>query len=239
MLKYLVMPVILLVVISKARAQDSTLQLSGCKRFPYTQQVAPLALIATGTLTLWRGKEEVSRYTPQTSITADDYLQYAPMLGLYAADMAGVEAKSSAWDQTKYLAISQLACAVVVQTLKYTVRAQRPNKGARNSFPSGHTSVAFVGAAVMYHEFRETKPVLAYSGFVVATAVGVLRQTNRRHYISDVLAGAGIGILITNLTYHFEPLKAWQPFSKSQNLSLLPYCSGESAGMTLRLMING
>jgi membrane-associated phospholipid phosphatase len=235
MLKYIWLLLIFLILVSKARAQDSTRQLSGCKRFPYRQQAASLALIAAGTATLWKGNETLIRYTPRTYITADDYLQYAPMLGMYVADIAGAKAQNSAWDQTKYLALSQLACAAVVQTLKYTVRAQRPNKGSRNSFPSGHTSVAFVGAAVMYHEFRHTHRLLAYSGFFVATAVGALRQTNRRHYISDVLAGAGIGMLVTNIVYHFEPLKTWQPFSKSDNLSLLPYYDGHSAGLSLAI----
>ena len=228
------LPALLLLVAmaSKARAQDSTLAWSGCQRFPYRQQVTSLALITVGALTLWKGNEELIRYTPHTYITADDYLQYAPMLGMYAADIAGVKAQNSAWEQTKYLALSQLACAAVVQTLKYTVCAQRPNKGAHNSFPSGHTSVAFVGAAVMYHEFRNTNRLLAYSGFAVATAVGALRQTNRRHYISDVLAGAGIGMLTVNMIYHFEPLKAWQPFSKSDHLALLPYYDGNSVGLS-------
>lgn len=234
MLKYiLLLLLIFLIILSKARAQDSTLQPSCCKRFPYKRQIVSLALITTGAVTLRKGNEALIRYTPQTYITADDYLQYAPMLGMYAADMAGVKAQNSVWNQTKYLALSQLACATVVQTLKYTVRSQRPNKGARNSFPSGHTSVAFVGAAVLYHEFKNTNRFLAYSGFFVATAVGALRQTNRRHYISDVLAGAGIGILTTNMIYYFEPLKAWQPFAKSDRLSLLPYYDGKSAGISL------
>jgi membrane-associated phospholipid phosphatase len=233
MLKYILMLPILLMALSHACAQDSTLQASCGRRFSYKRQVPSLALIATGTALLWKGNENLIRYTPQTAISADDYLQYAPMVGMYAADIVGVKAQNSAWDQTKYLAISQLACAAVVQTLKYSICAQRPNKGTRNSFPSGHTSVAFVGATVMYHEFKNTNSILAYSGFFVATAVGALRQTNRSHYISDVLAGAGIGILCTNLTYYFEPLKAWQPFKKSDKLSILPYYNGESAGISL------
>ncbi|MDR0711000.1 MAG: phosphatase PAP2 family protein [Prevotellaceae bacterium] len=220
-----------------ARAQDSTMQASRYTRFPYKQQITPTILIAAGTVAICAGKEELIRYMPQTNITVDNYLQYAPMLGMYAADIAGVKAQNSVWDQTKYLIFSQLACALVVQTLKYTVREQRPNKGAYNSFPSGHTSVAFVGATVMYHEFKSTNRILAYSGFFVATAVGVLRQTNRKHYISDVLAGAGIGMLSANLIYYFKPLKAWQPFSKSNNFSLLPYYNGESAGLSLTVKV--
>ncbi|MDR1417396.1 MAG: phosphatase PAP2 family protein, partial [Prevotellaceae bacterium] len=129
-------------------------------------------------------------------------------------------------------------CAAVVQTLKYTVREQRPNNGSYNSYPSGHTSVAFVGATVMYHEFKSSNRLLAYSGFFVATAVGILRTTNQRHWASDVLAGAGIGILSTNLVYYFEPLKSWRLLPQSDRLTLLPYYDGKSAGLSLSMALN-
>lgn len=180
---------------------------------------------------------KISARFPETHITADDYLQYSPMLGMYVADLVGVKSKNSVWNQTKYLAFSQLACAVVVQTLKYTVGEQRPNDGAHNSFPSGHTSVAFVGATALYHEFKETNKPVAYSGFVVATAIGALRVTNRKHWVSDVLAGAGIGILSTNIIYYLEPLKKWQPFSKSDKIALSPYYDANSASLSFALKL--
>jgi membrane-associated PAP2 superfamily phosphatase len=224
--------------VSVARAQDSAWQASRRRHFPYKQQLLPVAMIAAGTAMVWKGNGELNRRMPRTSTTVDDYLQYTPVLALYAADLAHVKAQSSVWDQTRYLALSQLLCAATVQTLKYTVRKQRPNSGEYNSFPSGHTSVAFVGATVMYHEFKATNTFLAYSGFAVASTVGILRVTNRRHWASDVLAGAGIGILSANLIYHFEPLKAWQPFAKSDRISLLPYYNGESIGLSLSLRLS-
>jgi len=42
---------------------------------------------------------------------------------------------------------------------------------------------------------------LSYSGYVVATGVGMLRIYNKQHYLSEVIAGAGLGILSTKLTY--------------------------------------
>jgi hypothetical protein len=241
MLKYLLVVLILVFVfvftVSVARAQDSAWQASRRGNFPYKQQIFPVALIATGTTMMWRGNDELNRRTPRTSVTIDDYLQYAPILDLYVADLARAKTQNNVWDQTKYLLLSQLLCAVTVQTLKYTVRKQRPNNGTYNSYPSGHTSVAFVGATVMYHEFKVTNTFLAYCGFAMAASVGILRTTNQRHWASDVFAGAGIGILSTNLVYYFEPLKAWQPFPKSDKLALLPYCNGESAGLTLTLKV--
>ncbi len=217
-------------------AQDSVRQT--CKPVPYTQQIIPVALIATGSVLLVNQhvNKAFNDWLPNAHTEVDDYIQYLPMAGMYIADIAGVKAKNSVWDQTKYLAISQLATAIVVQTLKYTVQEQRPNNGAYNSFPSGHTSVAFTGATVLYHEFKDSNKLIAYSGFAVATVVGVLRMTNERHWLSDVLAGAGIGMLSANLVYYFEPLKNWQPFSKkSDKISLFPYYDGQCTGAMFAL----
>ncbi len=75
-------------------------------------------------------------------------------------------------------------------------------------------------ATVLFHEFKNTKPVLAYSGFVFASATGVLRVLNNEHWTSDVIVGAGIGIVITDLVYRFEPLKNWNSF-KNRKISTI------------------
>jgi membrane-associated phospholipid phosphatase len=202
--------------------------------FPYQSQIIPGALIAAGlTFTLGNANKTLNGYLPETHVSLDNYLEYTPVVGLYAADIVGVQSRNRIWNQTKYLLLSQLTCAIIVQTLKHTVSEQRPDKKEEfDSFPSGHTSVAFTGATVLYHEFKETNKVLAYSGFAVATAVGVLRMTNRRHWVSDVLTGAGIGILSANLIYYFEPFRDWQPFSQSAPVTFSPYYNGESAGLS-------
>ena len=82
--------------------------------------------------------------------------------------------------------------------------------------------MGFTNAAVLYQEFKDSYPILAYSGFAFATATGGFRVLNNKHYISDVLVGAGIGILVTELVYHFEPLKNFNPFNKSENISFSP-----------------
>ncbi|GHT01929.1 phospholipid phosphatase [Bacteroidia bacterium] len=228
-----------LFVPSLSFAQAPTDSLFADTHFSAKENLLPTSLLVAGSVLVAFPdfNHKLSADFPETHIKVDDYLQYSPMLGMYIADIAGVKAKNSVWNQTKYLAFSQLTCAVVAQTLKYTVREQRPNAGARNSFPSGHTSVAFVGATVLYHEFKETNKPIAYSGFVVATAIGALRVTNRKHWVSDVLAGAGIGILSTNLIYYLEPFKNWQPFSKSDKIAFSPYYDANSAGLSLALKL--
>jgi membrane-associated phospholipid phosphatase len=109
---------------------------------------------------------------------------------------------------------------------------RRPS-GGPHAFPSGHTATAFLGATSLYHEFKETNTVLAYSGYAFATTTGTFRMLNNAHWFSDVLAGAGISILMTNIVYHIEPLKNWNPLKKSDNVSFVPYFNENEAGIYL------
>ena len=146
----------------------------------------------------------------------DDYLQYVPIAMMYTADLFKVKSRNTVWNQTKFLALSELGTSAIVQLLKYTLKIQRPNYGAYNAYPSGHTSQAFVASQVLFNEYRYTCKPLAYSGFLFSLSTGTLRIVNNRHWVPDVLLGAGIGMLVTNLVYHYEPLKNWNPFTKKK-----------------------
>lgn len=123
----------------------------------------------------------------------DDYLQYVPIAEMYIADIIGFKAKNHWFGQTKYLLISNLISSTITHSLKRITKKERPN-GSPHSFPSGHTTFAFTNATVLFNEFQETAPVLAYSGYVFATTTGAFRMINNKHWLSDVLVGAGIGI---------------------------------------------
>jgi membrane-associated phospholipid phosphatase len=159
----------------------------------------------------------------------DNYLQYAPIAELYAADLAGVKAKKHWFDQTKYLLLSNLFSFALTHSLKTITNKKRPN-GSPNSFPSGHTSLAFTNARILYREFKNTSPALAYSGYAFAVTTGSFRMINNKHWLSDVLAGAGIGIISTELVYYFEPFKNFNPFKKTKNITLIPQINGDKFG---------
>jgi len=198
------------------------------------KQILPISLIATGTLlNIGSVKNKIQDKFPNTNTNIDDYLQFAPMAQMYLYDMAGFKHKNSVFDQTKYLFISQISSFILTQSMKGITKVHRPS-GARTSFPSGHTTSAFVGATVLFHEFKDTEPFLAYSGYALATATGILRMTNNKHWLPDVLVGAGIGILTVNLVYHFEPFKNWQPFKKNKNLTFTPSITPNSASVLIR-----
>ncbi len=153
----------------------------------------------------------------------DDYFRYAPMAELAIANVIGLKSKNHWFDQTKNLFIIDLASFVTVRSLKSMTKRSRPNNQyIYNSFPSGHTTLAFSNATMLYYEYKEHHPVFAYSGYAFAVATGTLRVLNDRHWVGDVLVGAGIGMLITHLVYKLEPLKNWNPFLQKKHVSFRP-----------------
>ena len=132
----------------------------------------------------------------------DNYTQFSGIALTAGLKIAGVEGRSS-WPR---LFASSLASygvmAAFVNGIKYTASEMRPDGSTRNSWPSGHTATAFVGATILHKEYGLTRsPWYSIAGYTVATATGVMRVLNNRHWISDVLSGAGIGILSTELAY--------------------------------------
>lgn len=87
---------------------------------------------------------------------------------------------------------SMAYAGVAVTALKVAVRRTRPNGGAY-SFPSGHTAVAFAVAPVLARRFGLAAAIPAYA---LATSTALGRMEDRKHYLSDVIVGAGIGTAI-------------------------------------------
>lgn len=136
----------------------------------------------------------------------DDYLQYAPaavMLGLKAF---GVKGRSSWGRMLVSDAFSVGLMAAAVNSLKYSFRVMRPDGSTRNSFPSGHTATVFMTATMLHKEYGHRSPWYSIGAYTVATVTGVTRQLNNRHWMSDVMVGAGIGILATEFGYFLADL---------------------------------
>jgi hypothetical protein len=164
------------------------------------------------------------------STSWDDYIHAVPVAEMYLADILGVEAKNHWFDQSKNLFFSNALAYLTTTSLKKAVGKTRPN-GEDYSFPSGHTTVAFTNASVLRQEFKGTSPLLAYSGYIFATGTGFLRIANNKHWLSDVLAGAGIGMLATEVIYRIEPLKNFNPFKKVKNMAFSPQLGQQGYGL--------
>ena len=132
----------------------------------------------------------------------DNYTQYLPLALTIGMKIGGVESRS---DWPRFWASAATASAIMagfVNGIKYTASEIRPDGSTRNSWPSGHTATAFLAATILHKEYGLTRsPWYSVGAYTVATATGVMRVLNNRHWISDVLSGAGIGILSVELGY--------------------------------------
>ena len=147
------------------------------------------------------GKENTQLLTNfKTGI--DDYLQFFGPAMTVGLKLGGYEGRS---DWPRLLASAGLSYAIMagfVNGIKYTAKEMRPDGSTANSWPSGHTATAFVGASLLHKEYGLTRsPWFSVAGYGLATATGVMRVLNNRHWISDVMSGAGLGILSTELGY--------------------------------------
>ena len=132
----------------------------------------------------------------------DDYTQFFGPVMVAGLKLGGYEGRS---DWPRLLANAALSYGIMaglVNGIKYTAKEMRPDGSTANSWPSGHTATAFVGASLLHKEYGLTRsPWWSVAGYGVATATGVMRVLNNRHWISDVMSGAGIGIMSTELGY--------------------------------------
>ena len=132
----------------------------------------------------------------------DDYTQFFGPAMTVGLKLAGVEGRSDWPRPFASAAMSYAIMAGFVNGIKYTAKEMRPDGSTANSWPSGHTATSFVGATMLHKEYGLTvSPWYSVAGFGVATATGVMRVLNNRHWVSDVMSGAGIGIMSTELGY--------------------------------------
>lgn len=107
--------------------------------------------------------------------------------------------------------------------LKFSFRRDRPDGGHASSFPSGHTSTTFTSAMVL-HEMYDSIWLDALT-FSLAAYTGACRVTARRHYLSDVVFGATLGIVVGHAfaKHHREAASsdatatAWMPYFDSRD----------------------
>lgn len=149
-------------------------------------------------------KEVYTNRTPHPT-KLDNYLQYAPAAAVYALNIAGVHGKNNFRDRTFIYAMANIISGVTVTATKHITHETRPDGSDRLSFPSGHTATAFAAAEFLREEYNEVSPLIGIAGYADATATGYLRISNNKHWLGDVVAGAGVGILSTKLAYWLYP----------------------------------
>ncbi|MCQ2327670.1 MAG: phosphatase PAP2 family protein [Bacteroidales bacterium] len=143
---------------------------------------------------------------PNFSTDIDTYTQFAPLGLTYALKLCGVESKSSWKDLVFATAFSYALGFGTIKAIKNSVYEKRPDISGNNSFPSGHTGIAFLNAQILCREYGQTSWWIPAIGYSFASATGIMRVMQNRHWIGDVVAGAGLGILATETSYFLKDL---------------------------------
>ncbi len=138
-------------------------------------------------------------------IHADDYIQFIPAVAYLGLDFIGAESNQSLADRMVITAMAHVLMGATVLCIKDTYPHMRPDGSASNSFPSGHTATAFVGAELVRQAFKDESPWYGIGAYTLATTVAAMRIYNDKHWFSDVVAGAGIGIISARLATLFYP----------------------------------
>jgi hypothetical protein len=175
---------------------------------------------------------ETNIKNPFTKI--DNYTQWVPAAAVYALNAAGIKGKNNWRDITMLYALSNIISTSVSYTIKNTTKVERPDGSSNNSFPSGHTSTAFVAATFLWEEYKQVSPWYGVAGYAIAATTGALRVYNNRHWVSDVLAGAGLGILSTKLAYWLYPCIKQKLFKdKAAHTMIMPFYQHNGAGIAM------
>lgn len=171
---------------------------------------APVILIGYGVSTLgsnglflsskdvqrWRNKNFSSFKTD-----IDDHMPSIPIAVMYVLDLARVRHKNNWVSQTIIFGLANALNGFLTNQTKRISHIQRPDSTDYLSFPSAHTTSAFLAAEILHQEFKDASIWISIGGYTFAAAVAALRILNNKHWLSDVAAGAGIGILSAKITY--------------------------------------
>ena len=104
------------------------------------------------------------------------------------------------------LGLSGIIMGTAVLSIKNLSGETRPDGSDKYSFPSGHTAAAFATAEFLRQEYKDVSPWYGVAGYAMAATTGYLRMYNNKHWVGDVAAGAGIGIMSTKLAYWIYPV---------------------------------
>jgi membrane-associated phospholipid phosphatase len=131
----------------------------------------------------------------------DPYLKWTPFMAALVLNVTAKKRKHSFKAWLLIIAICEGVQAAITETLKKNLKELRPQPSlSTRSFPSGHTATSFAGAELLRSEFSKEHPVTCYSGYVIAVATAVLRLRENKHWLTDVAAGAAIGIISARLS---------------------------------------
>ncbi|UOQ74140.1 phosphatase PAP2 family protein [Hymenobacter cellulosilyticus] len=171
--------------------------------------IVPAVLITYGALhannngfyTNEQANRDIHKLFPTYRTKLDNLLIFAPYAELGLVALAGVESRDDRLNTMLVLLKGEAIMLTTVFAVKNLVKEPRPDGSDNLSFPSGHTAQAFLAASIVHTEFRDKSQWYGVGAYAIATSVAALRMINTKHWQSDVVAGAGFGILSAHLAY--------------------------------------
>ncbi|RZK59145.1 MAG: phosphatase PAP2 family protein [Hymenobacter sp.] len=213
---------------------------------PFFQQklvqalIVPTVLIGYGAYTFNGGgfytnqdaQRDIHRVFPSSQTRVADILIFAPYLELGAVALAGVQSRNDRVNVLLVIAKSEAIMLASTFAVKYISREERPDGSDNLSFPSGHTAQAFLAASIVHTELRDKSQWYGVGAYALATSVGVLRMVVDKHWQSDVVAGAGFGILSAHLAY-LTHRNRWGRQPIGRDVSFAPTFYGSAPGLSI------
>lgn len=180
-----------------------------------SQFIVPATLLGAGFAGVWapplvqaKGwvREQVAYDRRGRSLLRiDDVTQYVPIAMDLGLGFAGVRARHRLRDRMLVTATSYAVMTLFVKSIKYSVCEPRPDTGAWNAFPSGHTAKAMTAAEIVRVEYG---PWWGLGAYALGLGTAYLRLYNDRHWVNDVICGTGIGILSARIGYWLLPVES-------------------------------
>jgi hypothetical protein len=157
-------------------------------------------LLGAGAIAPW--DHDISRHARDSSHAFGDATLATLLAGTAAVGVfapgEGRDGAEERWTIAEAFALD----LATTEALKAATRRKRPDGSSKDSFASAHTSLAFTAATLID---RNSGHALGIPAYALAVATGVARVESRRHFPSDVCAGAAIGALSAGLvdSLHF------------------------------------
>ena len=166
------------------------------RRLPSTSSGISIAIGSLLATSLHPLDDDLSSWTPEDSFESgtwigNPFVLAGGSLTLYAVGHFNRSGR------TKWIAVdllrAQLLSLGIAYGAKYAVGRERPDQSSSDSFPSGHAAQSFASATVLA---RHLGPGAAWPAFGTAAFVSLSRLNQHRHYLSDVVFGAGLGVAV-------------------------------------------
>ncbi|ANH83815.1 phosphoesterase [Niabella ginsenosidivorans] len=243
---------VLLLSAAAANAQEDSTQTAVNKttrpvfapgKVSYKSYVLPAVLIGYGTVAtiIRENKNGHQNQVPGASskegsifLQPENYTALAPAATVAALNLLGIKGKHRPAEEALLYALSAGISSAIVYPLKNNIKVLRPDQSDLQSFPSGHSSIAFVSAEFLRREYGDQSPWYTVAGYAAATTTAIIRVAKNEHWVTDVFAGAGIGIASTTTAYWiYNKIKKQPKKGKQASTFLLPVVSDRFYGIYL------